>query len=216
MKSLSLLIFDLDGTLVDTLDDITASVNYTLARLDKKPLLRESVRQFVGDGVERLLARAFGTDNPPPEAVSLYKSHHRAHLIVNSRLYPSVRETLEYFRSIPLVVISNKSSEFVMPVLERLGIRSCFAECFGADSGLPLKPAPDLVLHALSRFSAAKEAAALVGDGTTDIRAGKAAGIITCAVTYGFRTETELRSLNPDYVVRDLAELKTIFQPEGA
>ncbi len=213
MKPIHLLIFDLDGTLVDTLDDITASLNYTLDRLGKERVARDRVRQMVGDGIDVLLARAFGERIAPERAVALYKEHHRAYLTVHSRLYPGVKETLEYFASIPLVVISNKASEFVRPVLDRLGIAQYFAETIGADSGLPLKPAPDVVRYALSRFSAAKESAAIVGDGTTDMRAGKAAGIITCAVTYGFRHEQELHATAPDHMVGSIAELKMLFRP---
>jgi len=216
MKPISLLIFDLDGTLVDTLDDITASVNDTLERLGKEPLTRDRVRHLVGDGVEVLLARALAVPRAPEQAVSLYKAHHRAHLAVHSRLYPGVREALEQFSAIPLVVISNKTSEFVRPLLDRFGIGRYFADALGADSGLPLKPAPDLVLRALSRFAVPKEAAAIVGDGTTDMRAGKAAGIATCAVTYGFRSEQELRQAGPDHVLRSLNELQTLFRPVPA
>jgi phosphoglycolate phosphatase len=216
MKPINLLIFDLDGTLVDTLDDITASVNYTLDRLGKGRLTRDRVRQMVGDGIEVLLARALAEPRAPEQAVTLYKAHHHAHLTVHSRLYPGVREMLEHFSAIPLVVISNKTSEFVVPVLERLGIARYFAAALGADAGLPLKPAPDLILRVLSQFAVPKEAAAIIGDGTTDMRAGKAAGIVTCAVTYGFRTEAELRQIGPDHVISSLEDLKTIFLPVPA
>jgi phosphoglycolate phosphatase len=216
MIPISLLIFDLDGTLVDTLDDITASLNYTLERLGKERLSRDRVRQLVGDGVDVLLARAFAEPAAPQQAVALYKSHHTRHLTVHSRLYPGVKETLEHFSSIPLVVISNKSSEFVRPVLECLGISRFFADAIGADSGLSLKPAPDMVLRALTRFHADRERAAIVGDGTTDLSAGKAAGIITCAVTYGFRQEAELRRAGPDHVIGSLADLRNIFLPVPA
>ncbi len=213
MKPISLLIFDLDGTLVDTLDDIAASLNDTLQRFGRERIPPDRVRQLVGDGISVLLARAFDAPSAPEEAVALYKAHHTRHLTVHSRLYPGVAETLGHFASIPLVVISNKSSEFVRPLLERLGIGQYFAAALGADSGLPLKPAPDMVLSALSRFPVDRERAAIVGDGTTDMRAGKAARIITCAATYGFRQEAELLQTRPDYVIRSLAELKNIFLP---
>lgn len=216
MKPISLLIFDLDGTLVDTLDDITASLNDTLQRFGRERLPRDRVRQLVGDGIAVLLARAFAAPTAPEQALALYKAHHSRHLTAHSRLYPGVADALGHFASIPLVVISNKSSEFVRPVLERLGIGRYFAAALGADAGLPLKPAPDMVLSVLSRFPVGKERAAIVGDGTTDMRAGKAAGIMTCAAAYGFRQEAELLQTHPDYVIRSLAELKNIFLPVPA
>jgi phosphoglycolate phosphatase len=150
------------------------------------------------------------------DAVAVYKDHHRKNLVVNSHLYPAVRETLEHFKAVPMAVITNKTREFSEPLLERLGIRQFFRLLIGADDGLPLKPAPDSVLRIMDEFKTPRDLTLMVGDGTTDIRAGKAAGVITCSVTYGFRPEEELRAVGPDYLVRDLAELKELFVPEPA
>jgi phosphoglycolate phosphatase len=215
MKSINLLIFDLDGTLVDTLEDIAASVNHTLARLGRNPIGRDEVRQYVGDGIEALMARSLGgMTDCLPEAVTLYKEHQRNNLVVRSALYPAVRETLEHFRTLPLAVISNKATEFVTPLIERLGVARYFKMVVGADCGLPLKPAPDAVRHIMAEFKATQEGTAIVGDGTTDVRAGKAAGITTCAVTYGYRSEEELKKAKPDYLIHSLAELKGLFAPK--
>jgi phosphoglycolate phosphatase len=215
LQPISLLIFDLDGTLVDTLEDITASVNHTLACLGKKPIAREAVRQYVGDGVETLLVRSLGgSSDRLPEAVAVFKEHHRRNLVVRSSVYPDVRETLEYFRPLPMAVISNKTMEFVGPLIERLGLSNYFTMVIGADYGLPLKPAPDSVQRIMNECSAPKERTAIVGDGTTDVRAGKAAGIITCSVTYGFRSEEELRKAGPDFIIHSFSGLKTLFSPD--
>jgi phosphoglycolate phosphatase len=215
MKSICLLIFDLDGTLANTLPDITASVNHTLGRLGRGPLPIETVGRFVGDGLEMLLTRALGAQSGPMEdAVAIYLEHHRRNLVTSASLYPAVKETLEYFKSLPMAVITNKAGEFSEPLLARLGINKYFNFVIGADNGLPLKPAPDSILKILSEIGVAKERAAIVGDGTTDVRAGKAAGIMTCSVTYGFRSEEELRKAGPDYVIHTLSELKNLFIPE--
>jgi phosphoglycolate phosphatase len=215
MIPISLLIFDLDGTLVNTLEDIASSVNYTLAQLENDPIAIDAVRQYVGDGIETLMERSLGGRTKRlDEAVAIYKDHHRRNLVVHSSLYPSVRETLEHFKALPMAVISNKTMEFVGPLIDYLGIGTYFKMVIGADHGLPLKPAPDAVQLVLSKFAVPKDRAVIVGDGTTDVRAGKAAGIITCAVTYGFRSEAELRKAGPDHVVRDLSELKRLFMPE--
>ncbi len=217
MKPVQLIIFDLDGTLVDTLEDIAASVNYTVRRMGLEPLPLDLVRRYVGDGIEMLMQRALGGKRGSlADAVAVYKDHHRKNLVVNSRLYPSVRETLEHFKFVPLAVITNKTREFSEPLLVQLGIRRYFRMLVGADDGLPLKPAPDSVLHIMKTLGAPKEHAAIVGDGTTDTRAGRAAGITTCAVTYGFRSEEELRAAGPDFLIRDLADLKKLFVPGPA
>jgi phosphoglycolate phosphatase len=214
MKPIGLLIFDLDGTLVNTLDDIAASVNHTLAHLGEAPVTRDAVRQYVGDGIEMLLQRSRGgKQSRLAEAVGVYKDHHRRHLVVRSALYPSVEETLEHFKSLPLAVLSNKTMEFVGPLLDGLGIRRYFKLIIGADSGLPLKPAPDAVQKIMAELAVRQDRTVIVGDGTTDVRAGKAAGVITCAVTYGYRSEAELRQAGPDYVVREFSELQRLFTP---
>lgn len=214
MKPISLLLFDLDGTLVNTLEDIASSVNHTLARLGNDPLSLDAVRQYVGDGVEALMERSLGGwTSHLTEAVSVYKEHHRRNLLVRSALYPSVKETLEHFQPLPMAVISNKTMEFVGPLLDRLGLGRYFKLVIGADSGLPLKPAPDALRMAMAEFKALQEHTLIVGDGVTDVRAGKAAGIITCSVTYGFRSEAELKTAGPDYIIHEFSELKKLFTP---
>ena len=110
-------------------------------------------------------------------------------------------------------VITNKAREFSEPLLERLGIRNYFNVIIGADDGLPLKPAPDSIQKIRETLHVPREHTVIVGDGTTDVRAGKAAGVTTCSVTYGFRPEDELRSAGPDYIIHDFSELKKLFLP---
>jgi phosphoglycolate phosphatase len=215
IQPIGLLIFDLDGTLVNTLEDIAGSVNHALARLGQGPIGLEAVRQYVGDGIETLMERSLGgRTGRLDEAVNIYKEHHRRNLVVRSTLYPSVRETLDHFKPLPMAVISNKALEFISPLLDRLGIGQYFTIILGADSGLPLKPAPDAILRIMATLGVPRERTVIVGDGTTDVRAGKAAGVITCSVTYGFRSEDELRRAGPDFVIHRIGELKDLFAPE--
>lgn len=215
MKPIRLIIFDLDGTLVNTLEDIAHSVNFTLGRLGRPLLHQDTVRQYVGDGMEMLLTRALGDHaGLLEEAKGIYTDHQSRNLVVSSRLYPGVKETLEHFHSLPMAVVTNKTLAFSEPLLEQLGIRPYFGMIIGADAGLPLKPAPDAFLAIMKRLTVPKEHTAVVGDGTTDIRAGKAAGITTCAVTYGFRSEEELRMAGPDHVIHEFSALQQLFRPE--
>jgi phosphoglycolate phosphatase len=215
MKSIDLFIFDLDGTLVDTLGDVTASVNFTLARLGRQPLDMNTVRRYVGDGMNVLIERSLGgRSDQIPEAITIFRDHHLRNLAVHSTLYPAVRETLGYFKAIPKAVITNKSREFCSPLLAHLGIEQQFKLVVGGDDSLPLKPAPDAVLKIMAEYRATKGRTVIVGDGVTDIQAGKAAGIVTCAVTYGFRSEEELRKAEPDFIIHEFSELKKLFAPE--
>ncbi len=214
MKSVGLFIFDLDGTLVNTLEDITASVNFTLVRLGRKPLPQDTVRQYVGDGIAMLMTRALaGHTEFLEDAVGIYKVHHSRNLVVRTRLYPQVRETLEFYRRLPMAVVTNKAREFSAPILEQLGLISFFRVIIGADEGLPLKPAPDALFRIMRDAGARPEDTVVVGDGLTDMRAGKAARVTTCAATYGFRSEAELRAAGPDYVIHAFSDLKTLFTP---
>ncbi len=216
MKPIDLFIFDLDGTLVNTLEDITASVNFTLHRLGRRPIPVDDVRRFVGDGIGMLLTRALGERTEFLEdALGIYSVHQSRNLVVRSRLYPSVKETLDHFSALPMAVVTNKPREFSEPLLDALGIRRCFRMIIGADDGMPLKPAPDALLHIMQSLQAPKERTVIVGDGTTDMRAGKAAGIVTCAVTYGFRPEEMLRAAGPDHVIHQFSELKDLFAPRS-
>ena len=213
MQPVRLFIFDLDGTLVDTLEDITASVNFTLTKLGVRPVPVQAVRGFVGDGLAQLLLRALdGRDGLLADATGIYTVHHSRHLADRSRLYPGVRETLDRFRAVPMAVVTNKTADFVTPLLDALGIGGLFRMVLGADSGLPLKPAPDALLHVLRTVGAPKEQSVMVGDGVTDLRAGKAAGVVTCAVTYGFRNEEQLRAEGPDHVIHAFPELTGLFR----
>ena len=212
MKTIHLLICDLDGTLVDTLEDIAQSLNFTLGSLGRPQLTLDRVRHFVGDGMAMLLTRALGgRTDLLEEAKDIYSGHHGRNLVVRSRLYPGVRETLEHFRPLPMAVVTNKTLAFSEPLLEKLGIRPFFRVIIGADAGLPLKPAPDAFQKIMKDLGVPKERTAVVGDGTTDILAGRAAGITTCAVTYGFRSEEELRKAGPDHVIGSFPGLKDLF-----
>jgi phosphoglycolate phosphatase len=210
----SLLIFDLDGTLVNTLEDIASSLNHTLACFGNGPLPLKAVQQYVGGGIEDLLIRSFG-DHPVDlaKAVRIYKEHHNSNLVVRSVLYPGVARTLEYFQAIPKAVVSNKALEFVAPLIERLGLAGEFQALVGGGPGVLLKPSPDSIRKLVERFRVPRERTVMVGDGTTDMAAGKAAGVITCAVTYGFRSEQELLKAGPDHILHRFSELTNVFVP---
>lgn len=212
MQPIRLFIFDLDGTLVDSLEDITTAVNYTLQKLGRPVIPLARVREFVGDGVGTLLSRALGDSQEFLEdAKGIYTVYHSRNLVVRTRLYPGVKETLERFRAAPMAVVTNKPVVFSEPILEQLGIRGLFRVIIGADSGLPLKPEPDAFKKLMADLAVSPAETVVVGDGITDMRAGKASGVITCAVAYGFRAEEALRRERPDHLIHAFPELSTLF-----
>ncbi|MDZ7292550.1 MAG: HAD-IA family hydrolase [candidate division KSB1 bacterium] len=208
-----LLIFDLDGTLADTRRDLANAVNHALQKIGKNEITLETITGYVGDGMRKLLERALGeTSDADFEMARQHFQHFYAeHLADYSHLYPGVREVLKYFANKKKAVLSNKPQEFTEVLLQRLEIRHHFELVVGGQANLQLKPDPEAAIHILKSLHVSPKRSVIIGDGENDIRTGKAAGIMTCAVTYGFRTEQELSALEPDFVVNNLAELKLLF-----
>lgn len=207
--AVELLIFDLDGTLADTRQDIANSVNHVLIELDCSPLALPEVMQNVGDGVRKLLERSL-----PPEgqeqvgaAVEIFRQHYRDHLLDHTSLYAGVREVLQHFRSNKMAVVSNKPEAFTREIVAGLGIDAAFGCILGGDSLAEMKPNAEPILHVLRELGGTPQATVMVGDGLTDIHAGQAAGTLTCGVTYGFRSKGELAGAEPDFLIDDIKEL---------
>ena len=208
-----LLIFDLDGTIADTRRDLTDAVNHVRAAFGQAPLDVRTVTGYVGDGVDRLLERALPGLSPETlrEARSVFDAFYAAHYCDHTRPYPGIPEVLRRFAHKKRAVLTNKAEPFVAPMLERMGLRACFDVVQGARPGLPAKPDPAPVLRLLERCDAPPERTLLIGDGPQDVRAGQAARVHTCAVTYGFRPADELRALAPDFVIDDPLALLSLL-----
>ncbi|MFQ5706122.1 MAG: HAD family hydrolase [bacterium] len=213
MLKKELLIFDLDGTLVDTSQDITNSVNYARAQLGLPALEVATVMQGVGDGLRKLMERSLPNEHQAKveEAVALFRKHYDEHALDFTALYPGVDETLRHFRDKKLAVLSNKPVSFCRSIMRGLEIESFFDLILGGDSVVAMKPSPEPILVVLRRLEVKPGDAAMIGDGTTDIEAGKQAHLTTCAVTYGFREPAILREAQPDYLIEDIRALQWIF-----
>ncbi len=215
MTDIDLLIFDLDGTLVNSLDDIVASVNYTLGTLSLKPLPPEKIRTYVGDGIKALLTRAVATqtavtDELVEKARRIYYTHHEEHCLDHVTLYPHAREIMKYFSGKKKAVASNKSERFTKKILTGLELAEHLDLILGGDTLPQKKPDPAVIEHVISVLKAPKLRTVIVGDGPQDIQCGKAAGILTCGVTYGFKPAEETKEA--DFRINDLIELKNIFK----
>jgi phosphoglycolate phosphatase len=209
MPAIKLLIFDLDGTLIDSLPDLTDATNHLRARFRLPPLSAEEVRRLVGQGARSLVERALPAAAPGEvdEGLEIFLAYNLAHIADKTRLYPGVRETLQELsgRGVPLSVLSNKNVALCREVLTRLGIAGFFPAVYGADSFSFRKPSPEPVLAVLSEFGIAARECALIGDSINDMAAGQGAGVITVGCSYGYGDSSELAGA--DYRVGGFPEL---------
>jgi phosphoglycolate phosphatase len=212
-RDVDLLIFDLDGTLIDTRRDLANAVNFALRQLGKNGLDLDTLTSYVGDGVSKLLERALA--NPSEAEFEIARRHFRyfyfAHVADFSQPYPGVLDVLNHFSNKKKAVLTNKPQEFTEALMQRLGLAPYFDKVIGGQPTLKLKPDPEAIVKILAHLDVPAAKAVIVGDSENDILAGKASGIVTCAVTYGFRRKEDLLALLPDFVVDHPDELKNLF-----
>jgi len=206
---IDLLIFDLDGTLVDTKKDIAVAANHTLEKLGLPPVPEKTVHSYVGKGISNLMEGCLGPTRSSElkEAVRLFREHYGAHLTVHSRLYPGVLKVLKHFDQKKKAVLSNKIESFSSTILIQLNVLDHFDMVWGGDSGPEMKPHPHGIQTILDQLKVVPDQAVLIGDSTVDIQTGKNSGVKTCAVTYGFDTKEKLQTASPDYIIESMDEL---------
>jgi len=203
------LIFDLDGTLIDSKLDLALSVNATLAELDRNPLPHEQIFGYVGQGAPALIARALGHDASEDECRSgleFFIKYYSAHKLDNTDLYPGVRETLGALNGFSMAVLTNKPVRVSRGILQELGVAGHFRFVYGGNSFERKKPDPMGVESILREFGAAPEEGMIVGDSEVDVLTARNAGTWVCGVTYGFGSQ-RLTEYPPDLLVDSLPEL---------
>jgi phosphoglycolate phosphatase len=212
-RSVQLIMFDLDGTLADTGQGLADAVNCTRAHFNLTPLADQLVFVHVGRGVEHLLKHSLPEQYPEHfhEVMRVFLERYEMHLLDRTVLYPGVRDALEHFRGKRRVVVSNKMHRLTVAVVRGLGVENQFDAIFGGDSVAEKKPHPALLNLVLERFQVAAASALIVGDGDTDVEAGKRAGVLTCGVTYGLGNKADLIAAKPDVMIDRLAELSDHF-----
>jgi phosphoglycolate phosphatase len=192
-------IWDLDGTLADTVDDIHASMNAALAGAGLEAVDRAKVVDSVGGGMAKLVERIVDAAGRREEVQRRFREHYEAHLLVKTRLFPGAAEALEALKDHPMAVLSNKPAAMTRSIVEGLGIAGRFRVVYGGDSLPVRKPDPATVRRVLADLGVGAEAALLVGDSRYDVETGRNAGVATCAVTWGYAKPGELEGA--DYVV---------------
>lgn len=214
--AIKLLIFDLDGTLVDSALDITAALNYAAAPYTGEVGLDETIA-LIGEGVTKLIEKLIARrriNAAVPVLLTRFLDYYAAHLLDATKPYPGTAETLEALRGCTKIVISNKVERFSKAILEGLGLLGYFASVQGGDTVTEKKPSPVPVLDALSRFQTPASGALFIGDSMYDVMAGHAAHVRTVAALYGYGSPGF--ATNADYRIATIGELVRVVRDADA
>jgi phosphoglycolate phosphatase len=211
-------IFDLDGTLIDSAGDIAAAVNHALVENGRKSLPMATIRRFVGDGARSLCARAVGLPERHPDVdqvLDSYLAFYLAHPTDHTRWMPQARAVLDQLRRFRLAIATNKPRDTTDVVLARLGVRSLFSAVSAGGDVPAIKPSPEPLLYVAKQLGLAPNELVMVGDGPQDVEAGRRAGCRTIGIQGGFLPQERLLAAQPDVIIGSLAELPAILDRWG-
>lgn len=215
-----MVLIDVDGTLVDSVPDLAYCVDEMMRQLGLPAHGEAKVRHWVGNGVERLVKRALidRLEGEPDaalynKALPIFIELYSANTCVRSRLYPGVREGLNFLKGAgyKLGCVTNKAARFTEPLLDMLGVRADFALVVSGDTLAQKKPHPEPLLHAARFFNTAPEKSLLVGDSVSDVQAARAAGFQIICMSYGYNHGDDIRSAHPDAVIDSMAQLSALL-----
>jgi len=216
IKKPQMILIDVDGTLVDSVPDLAFCVDEMMKVLGQPAHGVDKVRNWVGNGVERLVKRALlgQLDGEPDEsafqeALPIFLELYSHNVSDRSELFPGVREALDYFKqqNYKLGCVTNKASQFTIPLLNDLGVHDDFEFVVCGDTLPQKKPDPAPLLHAANHFNVAPDNALMIGDSISDVKAARAAGFQIVCMSYGYNHGEDIRNYDPDLVVDSMAEL---------
>lgn len=209
-----LLLFDFDGTLIDSKLDIATSVNLTLGDLGLPLRSVEEIYGFVGDGVKRLLRLSVGEgggEDRYEAALKIFRSHYLTHCVKTTRFYPGIDAVLEHYESRKKAIVTNKAPEYTRCIVEGLGATHFFHAVEGARETSDLKPEPVMLQRVLKELQVEPDRTVMIGDSTNDVRAAQAAGVKACAVGYGYGNREKVMALQPDFYCERPEDLLDVF-----
>ena len=216
MDKPAMVLIDVDGTLVDSVPDLAYCVDEMMKQLDMPTHGEAKVRNWVGNGVERLVRRALigKLDGEPDEALydqayPIFLDLYTDNTSKRSCLYPGVKEGLEYLKDegYQMGCVTNKAAQFTEPLLKNLGVYDYFSIVISGDTLPEKKPDPMPLLHAAEFFKVAPEQALMIGDSISDVKAARAAGFRIVCMTYGYNHGVDIREAKPDAIMDSMAEL---------
>lgn len=217
-----LILFDLDGTLVDSVPDLALALNAMLKSLGRESFSVETIRSWVGNGAQTLVKRGLSGSSEIDEnldealfekALAIFLKSYATFLCVETVTYPHVVSTLQSLKTqgFRLALVTNKPFDFIQPLLEGLGMKDMFELCLGGDSLKKKKPDPEPLLYICENLGVSVEDSVIVGDSKNDILAAHSAKMQSIAVTYGYNYGEDISVHSPDYVVDDFAEILSLL-----
>lgn len=215
--NINFIIFDFDGVIADTEADIAGAVQATQKQWQSKVMLIPEITKFVGHGAAYLIANCIPhiSQEESAKALEWYKKYYLEHCVVDTRLYPNVEETLEWFQGNngKMAVVSNKPEPLTKLILEQLGVIEYFEIVLGPESLKNMKPHPEGLIKAIDFCGGKAENTLMVGDSYSDIEAGMAAGTYTCGVLFGIGDKQKLIESKPDFLIEDMLQIKDNINP---
>ena len=213
IRNPAMILIDVDGTMVDSVPDLAYCVDAMMERIGRSPCGEMRVRNWVGNGVERLVKRALvgALDGEPPEAdfaraYPVFLDLYARNTSIRSCLYPGVREGLDMLKAAgyPLGCVTNKAAQFTEPLLRDLGVLDDFSIVISGDTLPSKKPDPEPLLHASGFFGVDPQSSLMIGDSVSDVRAARAAGFQIVCMSYGYNHGMDIRDAQPDAVIDNL------------
>ena len=220
IKKPEMVLIDVDGTLVDSVPDLAFCVDEMMLRLGLQPHGEEPVRNWVGNGVERLVRRALvGQLNGEPDeqlfeqAYPIFLELYADNICKRTQLYPGVSEGMEYLQSrgYKLGCVTNKAEKFTLPILKQLNIYDAFEIVVSGDTLDVKKPDPGPLLYAAEKLQVAPNDSLMLGDSQSDVKAARAAGFQIICMSYGYNHGEDIRQYAPDQVIDTMIELTAIL-----
>lgn len=210
-----LLVFDLDGTLIDSKLDLALAVNATRAAAGLQPLPHETVYSYVGNGAPVLIRKALGpaaSDEQVEKGLQFFLNYYREHMLDNTGLYPGVAGALEQWAGTKkLAVLTNKPERFSRMILDGLGVGGRFARVYGGNSFETKKPDPFGLNHLMDELEVPPSRTLMVGDSAVDVQTARNASVRSCGVTYGLQPET-FQQHPPDLLIDRMDELVALLR----